>query len=165
MKKTITTVLAVLALALSVSAQEPTKKAVSAEFAKAANLALVAIKNSDNTGMGPDKTVQTAINDADAAGISDSETAVVKEIKFLSVMRPVTLSTFLLATNTAAADKAVPCAKKHPDCHANDANDSASKALDKDKKDLEQIDGCIAAWRVALRSLSGDKPKECETSK
>jgi hypothetical protein len=66
MSKTITILLAVVALTLSVSAQEQTKKAISAEFAKAANLALVAVKNSDSTAMCGDKTGREAINTADA---------------------------------------------------------------------------------------------------
>jgi len=77
MRRLVTLMLVVLALLLSASPQQPVK--VSPEFAKAANLALVAVKNSDNTSLLPDKLVKEAINNADAPAISDTETAVLSE--------------------------------------------------------------------------------------
>jgi hypothetical protein len=159
MQKLIFVTLAVPALALSISAQQKAEDAakpeatkakavVSTEFAKAANLALVAIKNSDKEGFEPDKTVQTAINDADAAAISDSENAVVKDIKFQSYSRPLALETYVLSSQLAQS-----------------GGKTTTPDTEKAKADLEHIDRCIAAWRLALRKLSGDKPKECEEAK
>jgi membrane-associated protease RseP (regulator of RpoE activity) len=121
---------------------------VSSEFAKAANLALVAIKNSDFAGnpiegRNPDQTVAAAINNADAAAVSESETAVFREIKVLSIMRPMVLQ---LLDLTAGAP----------------AGTGAHDQWEKSMNDLQRQNECIAGWRLALRSLSGDKPKQCD---
>jgi hypothetical protein len=131
MTRTLSIVIAVFALALGASAQEPVK--VSADFSKAANLALVAIKNSPNAGLGgPDKLVREAINSAEAAAFTAPEIAVVKRLKALSIKLPL--------------------------LNMLDTGKPNSPA----REDLSKIDGCIAATRLALRDLSGDEPKECK---
>jgi len=57
--------------------------------------------------------------------------------------------------------------KNRPDCHANDAAENAKDAAEVDKvhADLNNIDACIAAMRLAFRDLSGEEPKECKESK
>lgn len=122
------------------------RKTVSAEFAKAANLALVAIKNSQTMGDTPDQIVTAAINDADAAAISESETAVLTEIKVLARMRPLVLEILTLTESAPAGS-------------------GAHNGWLKGMADLQREYDCIAAWRLALRNLSGDKPKECEAMK
>jgi hypothetical protein len=113
------------------------KATVGPEFAKTATTAFVAIRNStraskDVSDLAPDQTVQTAINNADATASSDSEASVIRAIKFLSILRPIELGTYDLSPTKAALAK------------------------------LDQTDNCIAAWRKALRDLSGDQPKECD---
>lgn len=126
--------------------QEKAPAEVSPEFAKAANLAFVAIRNSMHSSTGatdlaPDQTVQTAINHADAIAVSVTETSLMQEMKFLAIMRPLELGLYDLAIT--------------------DANQNATKAA---LAELEQTNNCIAAWRKVLRYLSGDHPKECGRS-
>jgi membrane-associated protease RseP (regulator of RpoE activity) len=121
---------------------------VSGEFAKAANLALVAIKNSDFAGNpidggSADQTVVAAINNADAAAVSEPETAVFREIKVLSIMRPMVLQLLNLTAGVPAG---------------TGAHDQWVKSMN----DLQRQNQCIAGWRLALRNLSGDKPRECD---
>jgi hypothetical protein len=126
--------------------QDTPNKAVSAEFAKAANAALVAIKNSETQGDTPDQTVVAAVNEADAAAVSDSETAVLREIKVLSSERPMLLALLYLSADAPAGSP---------------VRDQWSKEMG----DLQREYDCIAAWRLTLRNLSGNKPQECEIEK
>jgi len=110
---------------------------VSPEFAKAANVALVAIRNSTHSSkglddLGPDQTVQTALNSADAAAVSATETSIVQQLKFLAIMRPLELRLYDLSPGQTAL------------------------------AELEQTNNCIDAWRKALRDSSGSPPKECQ---
>ncbi len=73
--------LLVLASVVAVT-QEPPKPRVSADFAKAANLSLVTIKN----GSAP-RLQEEAINAAEAAALSPEETHVVAVIKTLASLR------------------------------------------------------------------------------
>ena len=112
------------------------KTTVGPEFAKAANAAFVAIRNSahsskDVVDLAPDQTVQAAINKADEAASSAPETSVIQQIKFLAILRPIELGTYDLSPSEAALAK------------------------------LDQTGNCITAWRKALQDLSGDQPKEC----
>jgi hypothetical protein len=133
---------AVLLITTITSAQEQ-KPAISPGFSKAANLALVAVRNSNNRAISPDKTVQAAINDADAAAFSDREIAIVRDIKYLAVLRPLQLDLFMMTSQNAAA-----FATENP---------NAEKA----ENDLKQTDGCITAYRLSIHDGNGDKPKQC----
>jgi hypothetical protein len=155
MKRAPAIVLSVLAAGFCLSAAQgqQSKKAanqpsavVSAAFAKAGNLALAAIENSNTTGEnGPDKPVEAAINDVDASAISTAETLVVQQIKLLALMRPLVLESYHLSSDTAAQTGTV----------------NAKADADKADANLAKLDACIAAWRTALHKLSGEKPKTC----
>jgi hypothetical protein len=113
-----------------------TDSTISSEFAKAANAAFVAIRNSmrgsrDVTDLAPDETVQAAINSADGAASSASEASVVQQIKFIAIMRRIELGTYDISPSKATLAK------------------------------LDLTNGCIAAWRKTLHDLSADQPKEC----
>ena len=116
-----------------------TNPPVSPEFAKTANAAFVAIRNSMHSSRGatdlaPDATVQAAINNADVAASSPSETSVVQQIKFLAIMRPLALGLYDLSPSKENLAK------------------------------LDETNNCIAAWRKALQDLSAGPPKECSSS-
>lgn len=112
-------------------------KRVTIEFAKSANLAFVSIQHSANRGTTPDAVVAVAINAADAAAISKSEREVMTDITLLSVERPLALNLLDLSEMDT---------------------DQWRSAMG----DLQRIDTCVAGWRLALRKLSADEPKECE---
>lgn len=76
------------------------------------------------------------MNKADAAALSDAETAVMADIVLLSAERPLTLA--LLDLTPIGTDQ-----------------------WRKASGDLDKVSRCIAAWRLALRKLSGDEPEAC----
>jgi hypothetical protein len=126
-----------------VCAQEQSESAdVSVDFAKAGNLALVAIKNANGE---PDKLVKSAVNNAEATAFNDAEIYVVKQIKFLSVAYPVRFSSYVANVKIALQTRSV---------EANANADNAKIALDKS-------DRCIEEWRIALHKLSAVTPKVC----
>lgn len=142
------TVLLLSALPTLSMAQESKRnspgKAVSAEFAKTANLAFVAIGNSGNTDPNhQDDIVQTAVNNADAVAISKSETGVMQAITLLSADRSLQLGILYYT--------------RGPDL---DARQQASH--DRAVMGLQRVNECIASWRRALRKLSAATPKGCE---
>ncbi len=135
-----TAVLLLIGIAWSQEQSEPAD--VTADFAKASNLALVAIKNAKGE---PDKLVKTAVNDAEAAAFNDAELYVVKQIKFLAVAYPVRFSSYV--TNVRIALQV----------GSQEANANADKA----KMALDKSDRCIEEWRTALHKQSAVTPKVC----
>jgi hypothetical protein len=166
-----------LFLAAAASAQEA--KEISPDFSRAANRALVAIKNSDNTDTeGPDSIVREAINAVDAAAFNEQENAVAKRLKIMAYFRPITLAVYTLTLTNAYSEaellRSAPCAghkKKKQECEAAKAQGAtqgppslpplAKSKVDKVTADLDKINSCIAATRIAVQNFSGREPKEC----
>lgn len=122
--------------------QEPSEPDVSVEFAKAGNLALVAIKNAKDK---PDQLVKAAINDTEAAAFNDAEIYIVKQIKMLAFAYPIRFSDYTASVTIAMTT------------HSERDNAAADKA----KIAVINTESCIAEWRIALRQRSAVTPPVC----
>ena len=165
MKNTLRVLAVALALVVIGSAQDTNE--ISPDFSRAANLALVAIKNSDNTDTeGPDNIVREAINSVDAAAFNEEENAVAKRIKIMAYFRPITFALHMLTlTNVYTEAEGSQSArregrkKKKQECEVTKARDVAhgspgltpagKSEIDKVTAELNKIDSCIAATCIA----------------
>jgi hypothetical protein len=151
--KRIAVLLVLTACAMAQNGDSPKK--VSAEFAKAANLALVAIKNDS-----AEKLQEEAINNAEAVAVSPEETAALASIKHLGGQRAMMQEIWRIQI-TLARRKFM---DRNPDATSEQmwAASKADKEVTESQKQLDNNDACNAAWRLALRNLDGTEPAACK---
>jgi hypothetical protein len=153
--KRIAVLLVLTACAVAQNGDSPKK--VSAEFAKAANLALVAIKNASEW-----KLQEEAINNAEAVAVSPEETAALASIKHLGGQRAM-MEEIWRTCYTLAQAKFM---DRNPGATSEQfqAGIKADKGVIESQKQLDNNDACNAAWRLALRNLDGTEPTVCKNA-
>ena len=130
-------------------------KKVSIEFAKAANLALVAVKNRSAWNL-----QEEAINNAEAEAVSPEEIAAVASIKSLAGRRAI-LQQIWENYSSVAFDRFV---SRNPGAKGEEINAAinADPKVSAAQKNLDKNDACNVAWRLALRDRDGTEPVACK---
>lgn len=141
----------------AVAQDTDSSKKISVEFAKAANLALIAIKNHTEWNL-----QQQAINNAEAEAVSPEETAAIASIKFLAGHRAI-LQQIWENYSSLAFDQIY---SRNPGAKSEEINAAvnADPRVSAAQQNLDKNDACNAAWRLALRDRDGTEPAVCKLS-